>query len=99
MADNVITHTANSYADLRSARAVLRNVVITTSATTYEGIRYTNGAAGARLKCRVTGGKNGVVLFGAGYVIDGGSYTGAVNYGVLLSAANSTARIIAATLG
>lgn len=94
--DVTIDKATDFYAvDLRSARALFENVVITSASTTVDVINTTLGAAGAIFRnCRVTGGRIGLILYGTDYLIDGGKYTGATTDGIQVFVAGSYATLI-----
>ncbi len=94
--DVTIDKTTDFYAvDLRSARALFENVVITSASTTVDVINTTPGSAGAIFRnCRVTGGRIGLILYGTDYLIDGGKYTGAATDGIQVFVAGSYATLI-----
>lgn len=91
-----ITKTTDFYAvDLRSARALFENVVVTSASTTVDAINTTLGASGSIFRnCRVTGGRIGLLLYGTDYLIDGGKYTGAATDGIQVFVTGSYATLI-----
>jgi len=98
--DVTISKSTDFYSiDLRSARALLENVVITSASTTVDVINTTIGAAGSIFRnCRVTGGRIGLILYGTDYLIDGGKYTGAATDGIQVFVAGSYATLIGVIL-
>lgn len=98
--DVTISKSTDFYSiDLRSARALLENVVITSASTTVDVINTTLGAAGSIFRnCIVTGGRIGLILYGTDYLIDGGKYTGAATDGIQVFVAGSYATLIGVIL-